>query len=169
MSKEKLLKEIDELKERLIILESKIKIESNNDKFDFLKWYITLDKNNSIIYTGKNSNTIYRDDCFTYYETSQLARKAIDKRICEYILRKEIEHLNEGWKPEWNNSYNSPHFLYWDNNKRQINVMFDNILQVYPDWMYFPKENREKVLRLEEKLKKQFSKNIVKFVLTEKW
>ena len=173
MEKEKVLIEIVDLQGRINELKKEL---NNKNEFNFLDWYNELyekrklDKNfTNFVAVTTDFESLNLNTDFEYYETRERAVIVETKRICEYIFRKEIEYLNDGWIPCWNDKKQKKYHFCWNNILKRIYLSYVTTEKLLPEWVYIKEDKIDEALRLIDKLKKQFGKNIVKFALIEEW
>lgn len=120
MTKAEILKQIEELKEQVIMLtEDDVKLIRTMPKYNDSYFSINIDYANLIV-----DETAYLDffdehtsSIGNYFKSEDDAKMVIKAMQLEQAIRIRRIELNNGWEPDWNDVNEVKYFIFYGNNK----------------------------------------------------
>lgn len=146
-------KEIKELKERI----TELKKESKPI------WFVP-EKDKNFFYVDTYGNVqwkitdLYSNDILKHnqvFKTKEEALAYLDYKRAEVSIKKRIDELNEGWRPDWENDIQQKYYIFYDNLREILDYDYCYTGQFLPNAFYLKdqKTARQIIYELEEELK----------------
>ena len=145
-------KEIEELKEKIAELKKESKpnwfIPEEDEDFYYVDTYGDVNWNNA---NGYSDNILKHNQVF---KTREEANNHLKVMKAEVSINKRIAELNEGWKPDWENTIQKKYYIFYDN-FREILDYNRSSAQFQPNALQLKdkKVARQIIDELEEELK----------------